>query len=80
MLMAASQALADNSPLAINGEGALLPALRHVRELSRSIAFSVARQAQEDSVALKSDNEAIARSVKRHFWFPRYRRYRRAAF
>ena len=80
MLMAASRALAENSPLAINGEGALLPPLDAVRELSQAIAVAVAKQAQLEGVALKSSDEAIRESVERHFWYPRYRRYRRAAF
>ena len=80
MLMAASRALAENSPLGVNGEGALLPRLADVRELSQSIAIAVARQAQIDGVALSSSEEAVRESVRRNFWYPRYRRYRRAAF
>jgi len=80
MLMAASRALAENSPLAMHGEGALLPPLEAVRELSQAIAVAVARQAQAEGVALKSSDDAIRESVARHFWYPRYRRYRRAAF
>ncbi|AWN16817.1 NAD-dependent malic enzyme [Salinisphaera sp. LB1] len=80
MLMAASRALAENSPLAHSDTGALLPALSDVRELSKAIAFAVAKQAQKDGVALSSSDEAIQASVERNFWFPRYRRYRRAAF
>ncbi|WP_348767259.1 NAD-dependent malic enzyme [uncultured Salinisphaera sp.] len=80
MLMAASRALAENSPLGTTGEGALLPALSDVRELSQSIAFAVAKQAQADGVALTTSDETIVERVERHFWYPRYRRYRRAAF
>ncbi|HET7313285.1 NAD-dependent malic enzyme [Salinisphaera sp.] len=80
MFMAASRALAENSPLADSDTGALLPALADVRDLSRAIAFAVAKQAQKDGVALSSSDETIEQSVDRNFWFPRYRRYRRAAF
>ena len=80
MLMAASTALAELSPLGIAGEGALLPPLSEVRELSQSIAFAVAKQAQSDGVALKSSDEAIIERIDKQFWYPRYRRYRRAAF
>ena len=45
-----------------------------------AIAVAVARQAQAEGVALKSSDDAIRESVARHFWYPRYRRYRRAAF
>ena len=80
MIMAASRALAENSPVARTGEGALLPRLSRVRELSEHIAFAVARQAQEEGVALQSSEEMVRESVKRNFWYPRYRKYRRAAF
>lgn len=80
MVMAASRALAEGSPLAREGQGALLPSLSQVRALSEDIAFAVARQAQDDGVALKSSDQVIRESVKRNFWFPRYRKYRRAAF
>lgn len=80
MLMAASRALAESSPLAHSDTGALLPALSDVRDLSQAIAIAVARQAQADGVALSSSDEAIQAAVERNFWFPRYRRYRRAAF
>jgi len=80
MMMAASRALAENSPMAREGQGALLPPLSQVRELSEDIAFAVARQAQDEGVALKSSDAVIRESVKRNFWLPRYRKYRRAAF
>jgi malate dehydrogenase (oxaloacetate-decarboxylating) len=79
MLMAASEALAQNSPLAHSDTGSLLPPIAEVRELSQAIAFAVAKQAQLDKVALKSSDAAIHKSVERNFWFPRYRWYRRAA-
>ncbi|MDN5938976.1 MAG: oxaloacetate-decarboxylating malate dehydrogenase, partial [Salinisphaera sp.] len=80
MFMAASRALAENSPLGVGGEGALLPRLGRVRELSQAIAFAVAKQAQEDGVALRSSDEVIQQNVQRNFWYPRYRNYRRATF
>ena len=78
--MDASRALAENSPLATSDSGALLPPLSEVKALSKAIAYAVAKQAQKDGVALGSSDEAIRNSVERNFWFPRYRRYRRAAF
>ncbi|MDA3922209.1 MAG: NAD-dependent malic enzyme [Salinisphaera sp.] len=80
MLMAAAQVLAEHSPLADNDKGALLPALASVGELSRAIAFAVGKQAQEEGVALASSDDVLRASVKRNYWYPRYRRYRRAAF
>ena len=66
--------------LALDGQGALLPPLSDVREVSKAIAFAVARQAQADGVALSSSDEAIRASIERNFWYPRYRSYRRSAF
>nr|WP_298380141.1 NAD-dependent malic enzyme [uncultured Halomonas sp.] len=80
MLMAASNALANNAPIVIKGEGALLPSLGDIREVSMLIAFEVAKQAQEEGVALRSSDEALREVIERNFWYPRYRRYRRNAF
>ena len=80
MLMAASNALANNAPIVLHGEGALLPALGNIREISKAIAFDVAKQAQEEGVALRSSDEALREMIEHNFWYPRYRRYRRSAF
>ncbi|WP_148253262.1 NAD-dependent malic enzyme [Aidingimonas lacisalsi] len=80
MLMAASNALAKSAPIVQHGEGALLPALSDIREISKSIAFDVAKQAQDDGVALRSDDATMWDAIERNFWFPRYREYRRRAF
>ncbi|NNC23480.1 NAD-dependent malic enzyme [Salinisphaera sp. USBA-960] len=80
MLMAASRALADSSPLTTSETGSLLPPLSDVCDLSKNIAFAVAKQAQRDEVALTSSDETISNAVEKNFWYPRYRYYRRAAF
>ncbi|AMX02409.1 NAD-dependent malic enzyme [Microbulbifer thermotolerans] len=80
MLMAASNALAEQSPVVKKGEGALLPPLSEIRDLSRSIAFAVAKQAQEDGVAPVVDDERLLRAIERNFWTPCYRHYRRRSF
>ncbi|MFC3284334.1 NAD-dependent malic enzyme [Litchfieldella rifensis] len=80
MLMAASNALAKGAPMVKHGEGALLPALGDIREISQAIAFDVAKQAQADGVALTSDDETLWTAIERNFWYPRYREYRRRAF
>ncbi|GED23865.1 NAD-dependent malic enzyme [Halomonas sabkhae] len=80
MLMAASRALAAAAPVARTGEGAVLPALADIRELSKAIAFEVALEAQREEVALKSDEQAIHEAIERHFWYPRYRSYRRRSY
>lgn len=80
MLMAAANALANNAPIVVNGEGALLPSLGDIQSISRQIAFDVARQAQADGVALASSEEVIFANIEKNFWQPRYRSYRRKAF
>ncbi|MGM0536567.1 MAG: NAD-dependent malic enzyme [Pseudomonadota bacterium] len=80
MLMAASRALAREAPLVKQGEGALLPPLSKIRELSKAIAFDVAAQAQGEGVALKTNGIKLREAIERSSWTPEYRRYRRRSF
>ncbi|MGR2738282.1 NAD-dependent malic enzyme [Billgrantia sp. Q4P2] len=80
MLMTASRALAREAPLVKEGEGALLPPLSQIRELSRAIAFEVAAQAQQEGVALRTDGIKLRQAIERSSWTPEYRSYRRRAF
>lgn len=79
MLMAASKALAAESPMLQTGQGALLPPLGDIQAVSRAIAFAVARQAQADGVALQSDEQTVWTAIEQLFWSPQYRHYRRRA-
>jgi malate dehydrogenase (oxaloacetate-decarboxylating) len=77
MLMAASNALAECSPV-VTGEGdAVLPPLRDIQQVSRRIAFAVAKQAQAEGVALETPDDMLQAAIERNFWVPRYREYRR---
>ncbi|AKJ42534.1 NAD-dependent malic enzyme [Pragia fontium] len=80
MLMAASRALADYSPLAKHGEGALLPEVDDIQQVSRYIALKVAKMAQLESVAVVTSDEALQKEIDNNFWNPEYRRYRRTSF
>jgi malate dehydrogenase (oxaloacetate-decarboxylating) len=80
MLMTASRALAREAPLVKEGEGSLLPALSQIRELSKSIAFDVAAQAQQEGVALRTDGIKLRQAIERSSWTPEYRSYRRRSF
>ena len=80
MLMAASNALAEQAPVVKAGKGAMLPPLSEIREVSKRIAMAVGRQAQEDGVAPVVDEEKMTRAIERHFWTPNYRHYRRRSF
>ena len=77
--MAASRALADASPLVRNGEGALLPEIETICEVTRSIAFEVGKAAQLSGVAEKMSDDALLQSIKDNFWLPHYRPYKRRA-
>ena len=80
MLMASSRALAECSPLAINGEGQLLPPLEDIHLVSKKIAFAVGKAAVEDGVALEIKDEILLKSIDKNFWSPEYRDYKRTSF
>ncbi len=80
MLMAAANALANCSPIVTRGEGAVLPALGDIREVSKRIAVAVAKQAQAEGKALHTSDEVLNDAIEANFWFPRYRAYRRTSF
>ncbi|WP_323844566.1 NAD-dependent malic enzyme [Microbulbifer magnicolonia] len=80
MLMAASNALAEQAPVVKKGKGALLPPLAEIRDVSRDIALAVGKQAQQDGVAPVVDEEKLVRAIERNFWTPNYRTYRRRSF
>ena len=79
MLMASSAALAEASPLAINGEGELLPALGEIAQLSKKIAFDVAKIAMAQNLALEVPDEILKQRIERNFWIPEYRPYKRVS-
>ena len=79
MLMAASETLAEYSPLLLNGEGLVLPELKDIQQVSRAIAFAVGKMAQQQGLAAKTSAEALKQSIDENFWEPKYRRYRRTS-
>ena len=79
MLMAASNALADASPMVNTGEGALLPPLEAIAQISRDIAFAVAKVAMAQGLALELLDEALKQSIERNFWKAEYRPYKRVS-
>ncbi|WP_026971041.1 NAD-dependent malic enzyme [Aliagarivorans marinus] len=80
MLMSASRALAECSPLAQNGEGALLPALEDIQQVSKVIARQVAITAMQEGHALRIDDQALEQAIEGAFWKPEYRQYKRTSF
>jgi malate dehydrogenase (oxaloacetate-decarboxylating) len=79
MLMAASNALADASPLVNYGTGSLLPSLTEIPQLSRHIAFAVGKVAMEQGLALELSDEALEQSIEKNFWKAEYRPYKRVS-
>jgi malic enzyme len=72
MFLAAARALAaytDSHPAA---PGCLYPALKDLREVSRLIAFEVARTARQEGIGRTLGDEALKKAVDRFCWFPDY--------
>jgi malate dehydrogenase (oxaloacetate-decarboxylating) len=77
MLMAASNALAECSPMVTGLGDAVLPPIKDIQAVSRKIALAVAKQAQADGVALETSEDILLAAIGRNFWMPNYRDYRR---
>lgn len=72
MVRAASEALADLA----QGER-LFPPLREIRDVSRAVAFAVAKAAMEDGVAAPQADAALRSRIDDEVWNPEYVPYRR---
>lgn len=79
MLMVASETLAQFSPLASTGKGDLLPPLTDIAQLSKKIAFAVAKVAFAEGKALAISDDMLVEKIDRNFWQPEYRHYRRVS-
>lgn len=79
MLMATSVTLADSSPVVNTGDGNLLPNLKDLPELSKTIAFNVAKIAMEQGHALTISDEELRARIEKGFWLPEYRPYKRVS-
>lgn len=79
MLRIASETLAAASPLANTGEGGILPPLTQLSELSKKIAFEVAKVAMRQGYALELDDATLLRKIEANFWKPEYRHYKRVS-
>ncbi len=79
MLMAASNTLADSSPRAQGNSEHLLPSLTEIADLSKQIAFNVAKVAQAQGHALEISDEALQQRIDSMFWLPQYRSYKRVS-
>ena len=72
MVRASADALASLA----DGER-LFPALRDIRQVSRRVAFAVARAAMQDGVAAPQTDHALRARIEDEIWEPTYLPYRR---
>ncbi len=79
MLMAASRALADCSPLANEGSGPVLPEVKDIQGVSKVIAMAVGKAAQLAGVAVVTSEDVLSKAIAANFWLPQYRNYRRTS-
>jgi malate dehydrogenase (oxaloacetate-decarboxylating) len=76
MIMAAAKALAALSPTQQDANGALLPPLQSLREVSMQVAIAVGRQAEAEELA-EVKGEAFVAALQANVWEPVYLPYRR---
>jgi malate dehydrogenase (oxaloacetate-decarboxylating) len=79
MLRVASETLAAASPLANTGSGGILPPLTDLAELSKRIAFAVAKVAMAQGHALEMEDDLLQAKINANFWKPEYRQYKRVS-
>lgn len=79
MFMAASEALASCSPRISDKQGKLLPSLKEIHDVSKTIAVAVAKQAIKEGLAQPVADSEIHSLIERNFWLPEYRTYRRTS-
>ena len=73
MLQVASERLAAASPLANKGTGELLPPLTGIAQLSKDIAFAIAKVAYDQGLALTLSDDELLEKIEENFWQPEYR-------
>src|SRR5690625_5414796 len=76
MMIAASRALAEASPMVKTGQGALLPHMEDIRHVSKLIARAVVMQAMDDGVAVPVPGELVEKKIAEKSSGASYRGYR----
>ncbi|MFW5451365.1 MAG: NAD-dependent malic enzyme, partial [Methylophagaceae bacterium] len=66
-------------PVIVTGQGALLPPLADIAELSKKIAFAVAKLAIEQGFADNITDQQLTDAIEDNFWLPEYRDYKRVS-
>lgn len=75
MMLAAANALGENSPAIKDPTASLLPGLQNIRDIAREIAFAVGTAAQQEGLAPKVDETEFRRLVTESQWAPEYVEY-----
>jgi malate dehydrogenase (oxaloacetate-decarboxylating) len=75
MLLAAANALGENSPAIKDPTASLLPGVQNLREIAREIAFAVGKAAREEGLAPSVEEAEFRRVVTESQWTPEYVRY-----
>ncbi len=79
MLVIASEQLAAASPRLSTGQGALLPPLTEIANLSKKMAFAISKIGQQQGVAPKMTDDTLLAAIEKQFWLPNYRKYNRVS-
>jgi len=79
MLMIASIILSENAPQVDDNSASILPPLTDLPQISRKIAFAVAKMAMSQGHAREIPDEELLEIIEHNFWTPAYREYRRIA-
>ena len=77
MFVTAANTLSDHSPMLKDPSASLFPSFEKLRSISREIAISVARVAQEEGVAEKTSHEELIKRIDKTMWSPVYPTYKR---
>jgi malate dehydrogenase (oxaloacetate-decarboxylating) len=75
MLLAAANALGENSPALKDPTASLLPGVQNLRDVAREIAFAVGSAAQEADLAPRLEETEFRRRVTESQWMPEYLPY-----
>lgn len=76
MISSAAYALCDEVKEGDLRDGCVYPKLKGLREISRLVAFNVARQAVRGGLAPKISDEKIMKRIESRMWIPRYLPYK----
>lgn len=79
MLMIASITLSENAPQVDDNSASILPPLTDLPQISRKIAFAVAKMAMSQGHAREIPDGELLEIIEHNFWTPAYREYRRIA-